>query len=154
MTVFVHEMLSALADRGFKTQWVSLSAASVGSPQRRRRIFMLAKRGSALAVKFGPALPRGASGVLANAPAADVRLDARLPWLRERRGLDFNSGRPPAIEWMMSAEQYKHDRHRLKLLGNAIVPLQANLAARIMASSWAPGDGKGWAPGGGKGWGP
>ena len=100
---------------------------------------MLAKRGSALAVKFGPALPR------------DVRLDARLPWLRERRGLDFNSGRPPVTEWMMSAEQYKHDWHRLKLLGNAVVPLQANLAARIMASSWAPGDGKGWAPGGGKG---
>ena len=95
---------------------------------------MLAKRSSALAVKFGPALPRGASGVFANAPAADVWLDARLPWLCERRGLDFNSGRPPAIEWMMSAEQYKHDRHRLKLLGNAVVPLQANLAARILAS--------------------
>ena len=54
----------------------------------------------------------------------------------------------------MSAEQYKHDRHRLKLLGNAVVPLQADLAARILASSWAPGDGKGWAPVGGKGWGP
>ena len=101
---------------------------------------MLAKRSSALAVKFGPALPHGASGVSANAPAADVRLDARLPWLRGRRGLAFNSGRPPAIEWMMSAEQYQHDR-------------QANLAARILAS-WAPGGGKGWASGSGKGWGP
>ena len=114
---------------------------------------MLAKRGSALAVKFGPALPHGASGVSANAPAADVRLDARLPWLRERRGLAFNSGRPPAIEWVMSAEQYKHDRHRLKLLGNGVVPLQAKFAARIMAS-WAPGGGKGWASSSGKGWGP
>ena len=54
----------------------------------------------------------------------------------------------------MSAEQYNHDRHRLKLLGNAVVPLQANFAARILECSWAPGDGKGWAPGGGKGWGP
>ena len=60
MTEFWGEMLGALADLGFQTQWVSLSAASVGSPQRRRRIFMLAKRGSALAVKFGPALPPGA----------------------------------------------------------------------------------------------
>ena len=34
----------------------------------------------------------------------------------------------------MSAEQYKHDRHRLKLLGNAVVPQQANLAARILTS--------------------
>ena len=39
---------------------------------------MIAKRGSALAVKFGPALPRGASGVSADAPAADVQLDARF----------------------------------------------------------------------------
>ena len=59
---------------------------------------MLANRGSVLAVKFGPALPRGASGVSADAPAADVWLDARLPWLRERRGLAVHSGRPPAIE--------------------------------------------------------
>ena len=63
MIEFWDEMLGTLADLGFKIQWVSLSAASVGSPQRRRRIVMLAKRSSALAVKFGPALPRGASGV-------------------------------------------------------------------------------------------
>ena len=121
MTDFWHALMGELAKLGFQIAWISLSAHHVGSPQRRRRVFLLAKRGSALAVPFGPALPRGPSGVFA---------DAQLPFLQKNKGLRFNAGRPPKSDWMTS----KWERNRLRMLGNAVVPLQANLAARILSS--------------------
>jgi len=121
MTDFSHALMGELAKLGFQIAWISLSAHHVGSPQRRRRMFLLAKRGSALAVPFGPALPRGPSGVL---------VDARLPFLQKNKGLRFNAGRPPKSEWMTS----EWEPERLRMLGNAVVPLQANLAARILSS--------------------
>ena len=125
MEQFWRAVLLELTELGFQIEWVSLSGTHVGSPQRRRRVFLLARRGAALLTPFGPSLPRGPSGVSA---------DAQLPFLRLNKGLHFNAGRPAAREWMMSKEQYRQECHRLKMIGNAVIPLQANLAARILSS--------------------
>ena len=70
MTEFWEAVLRDLLKLGFVTTWVSLSATHTGSPQRRRRVFLLARRGPGLETPKGPALPRRASG---------VSPDARLP---------------------------------------------------------------------------
>jgi site-specific DNA-cytosine methylase len=88
MTDFSHAWTGELAKLDFQIAWISLSAHHVGSPQRRRRVFLLAKRGSALAAPFGPALPRWPSGVFA---------DARLPFLQKNKGLRFNGGGHPRV---------------------------------------------------------
>ena len=122
---FWKAVLSALTELGFQIEWVSLSGTHVGCPQRRRRVFFLARRGAALLTPFGPSLPRGPSGVSA---------DAQLPCLLVNKGLYFNAGRPAVGEWMMSKEKCRQECHRLKMIGNAVIPLQANLAARILSS--------------------
>ena len=125
MREFWEAVFRELSGLGFQIEWASLSATHVGSPQRRRRIFLLARRDSAAAVPPAPALPRGPSG---------VSTDALLPLLLRHQGLNFNSGRPPPNEWMMSRVEYQRNRHRLHMLGNAVIPLQAYLAARILSS--------------------
>ena len=125
MTVFWKAVLCELLKLGFVTTWVSLSATHIGSPQRRRRVFMLARRGPGLETPIGPALPRRASGVSA---------DARLPSVCHQKGIAFNFGRPPPSQWMVTHDVYMQNRHRLKMLGNAVIPLQAHLAARILST--------------------
>ena len=93
MTVCWEAMLSALSELGFKTQWVSLSVASVGSPQRRRGLFVIAKRGRSLAVMSPPVLAYEAAGVLADGPASDARLELSfaLAVRAERLGFQFRA---------------------------------------------------------------
>jgi site-specific DNA-cytosine methylase len=125
MREFWEAVFRELSGLGFQIEWASLSATHVGSPQRRRRIFLLARHDSAVAVPCAPPLPRRPSGVIT---------DARLPFLLRHQGLSFNSGRPSAGEWMMSPEEYRQQRHGLLMLGNAVIPLHASLAARILSS--------------------
>ena len=74
---------------------------------------------------FAPPFAQGLSGVFADPQSAFI-------W--QHKGLQFNSGRPSTKEWMTSLSQYRQECHRLKMLGNAVIPLQANIAARILSS--------------------
>ena len=74
---------------------------------------------------FAPPFAQGLSGVYA---------DPQSAFIGQHKGLQFNSGRPSTKEWMTSLSQYKQECHRLKMLGNAVIPLQANIAARILSS--------------------
>ena len=122
---FWEAVLVALMNLDFQIEWVSLSGTHAGSPQRRRRVFLLARRGEALLTPFAPPFARGLSGVFA---------DPQSAFIGQHKGLQFNSGRPSTKEWMTSLSQYRRECHRLKMLGNAVIPQQANIAAQILSS--------------------
>ena len=107
------ELVHWLARVGYKCRWVGLPASAAGSPQGRRRLFLLAWRGSFV---FVPPL------------------DGELPSLvRAEAGLSFNGGRPPPSSWMAPFREYVWARAPLELLGNAVVPLQAAVAVHILS---------------------
>ena len=113
MTQFRDAVFAAFSAVGFEIQWASLAGTNVGSPQRRRRIFLLARRNSSPIVPFGPPLPQGPLGEFTNARPSSEFTDARLPFFREHQGLKFNLGRPPESDWMMTREDYAKNQHRL-----------------------------------------
>jgi len=70
-------MLASLSDLGYAVEWRVVNAADYGFPQRRRRVFIVARRSNALAEKHGPEL-LFRSGVLARAFAVVQPPDDRL----------------------------------------------------------------------------
>ena len=65
-------------------------------------------------------------------PPQGDRIQAQI---RQELGLDFNGGRPHPKHWMVGME-YKTDRATqpaLEALGLSVVPLQAMLAASLLA---------------------
>jgi len=124
-------VLDAFLERGFSVRWVSLPATAVGCPQERRRWFLLAKRGAAGLHSFATPLPLNmmdAPGVSAGRPR--VRQPAGSS------GLQFNSGRPAPGGSLAARREYRDLRERLCMLGNAVVPQQARLAARLLSTDW------------------
>ena len=107
-------LFDVLAVRGFALRWCTVSASNVGAPQRRARWFALAQRGDDVEQR------------------ADRLPDVFLPPLADQSGVNFNGGRPPPGRWLLPKEEYSQVCERLKLLGNAVVPLQAHLAARLL----------------------
>ncbi len=91
-------LFSALAKRGFQVRWVSLSAGNVGSPQRRRRIFLLAVRGKFTFSSFADPFSQEEYGRS----------------LVGQTGIEFNCrGRPAATSWMIDAALYGSCKARL-----------------------------------------
>ena len=82
---FWEAVLVALMNLDFQIEWVSLCGTHAGSPQRRRRVFLLARRGKALSTPFAPPFAQGLSGVFA---------DPQSAFIGQHKGLQFNSGRP------------------------------------------------------------
>ena len=108
-------LIKQICEKGFFCKWVSLTAAHAGSPQRRKRWFLFASR--QVGFRF--------------APPAD---DALWGMIRGASGLSFNSGRPPVGEWMCPKSAYPSLKARLGMLGDAVVPLQGVVAARLLAA--------------------
>ncbi len=100
-------LFAELLQRGFELRWVTLAVSQVGLPQRRRRWFLYARRGAHR-----------------DAPLADT-LGSSLPVLPPSP----TSARPPVSEWLRRGRT-PFDRARLRVLGNAVVPLQGFWAAR------------------------
>ena len=139
-------VLDAFLERGFSVRWVSLPATAVGCPQKRTRWFFLARRGEAVHLPLADSLPM---------PAPDVPgVSTGRPRVRcpvQCSGVNFNSGRPDPSCWLVPREDYiersliadaeEHSvyiclRDRLTMLGNAVVPQQARLAAQLVSTEW------------------
>ena len=124
-------VLDAFLDRGFSARWVSLPATAAGCPQRRKRWFVLARRGESAHVPFADSLPLhfpDGLGVSTGRP--------RVHCPAQRSGVNFNSGRPCSACWLAPEEDYSSLRDRLRMLGNAVVPQQARLAAQLLSTDW------------------
>ena len=87
---------------------------NAGAPQRRARWFALAQRGGGVEQR------------------PDALPDGFLPPLAGQSGINFNGGRPPPGRWLLPREEHPRVRERLSMLGNAVVQLQAHLAARLL----------------------
>ncbi len=109
-------LVDALNRCGFLCKWVSLPATAVGCPQRRKRWFLYAARGSAL-----------------GRPLCAPLDEALRTYIPQASGLSFNGGRPPLQKWMLPQVQHAAVRARLEMLGNAVIPLQGILAARLLS---------------------
>ena len=116
-------LFDAFAVRGFALRWCTVSASNVGAPQRRARWFAFAQRGGGLEQR-PDALPDD--------------FERRAQWclfginFDGRSGINFNGGRPPPQRWLLPKEEHPQVCERLNMLGNAVVPLQAQLALRIL----------------------
>ncbi len=111
-------VFEALWARSFQLRWATLDGENVGVRQRRRRFFLLGCRGS-YARRGGP---------------FDDALDGPdMASLLARETDDaFNPpGRPPMENWLSARGHV--DGTRLQMLGDAVIPLQAFLAARLLA---------------------
>lgn len=108
-------VVAGLVDAGYRVDWCILSAADVGAPHRRERVWIVASRRD-VPQRFAPQL------TLADAQRfrADVWPRGGDPELWER---DVPRAHPTAVK---VADRPK----RLKGLGNAIVPQIAELIAR------------------------
>jgi len=107
-------VLSEFLARGFACNWVSLAASQVGAPQRRRRWFLLARRGRYIRISL-----------------TGDRRDAEAPPLPSSP-LQWNGGRPPPSDWL-TASPYSTVREPLAALGNVVVPLQGHWAAILLS---------------------
>ena len=111
-------LLEALWARSFQIRWATVSGENVGVRQRRRRIFLLATR--------GPLARAGPFYFLPEDPALDTLIE------REWDAAFNPPGRPPMHRWLSSAADV--DQARLAMLGDAVIPQQALLAASLFAT--------------------
>ena len=126
-----HVVLDAFLARGFFTRWVSLAATSVGCPQQRTRWFFLARRGKSARLPFADSLllqALDAPGISACRP--------RVSCPAQCSGIHFNFGRPDPSCWLAPTADYRLFANRLRILGNAVVPQQARLAAQLLSTDW------------------
>jgi hypothetical protein len=124
-------VLDAFLERGFSVRWASLPATAAGCPQRRKRWFFLARRGESAHVPFADRLPLQAPDVPG---VSTCRPRVRCP--AQHSGVNFNSGRPDPSCWLAPQEDYSFLQDRLRMLGNAVVPQQARLAAQLLSTEW------------------
>ena len=106
----------SMGSRGFAIKWCVVEASHAGAPQCRLRWFALARRGPASLQLSASPLP-----------------DGRVPDFEMRSGLHFNGGRPRPASWLLPKEDWARVAARLNMLGNAVVPSQAALAAKLLS---------------------
>jgi len=117
-------VLWELSKIGFDAEWQVVSAASVGAPHLRKRVFIVAYRSSLRQSSRGEGLPHN-SNEKAGVGAASERGEDRLltpllepvAWSSEPGSLRMDNGVPNGVD-------------RIKGLGNAVVPQAAAIALR------------------------
>lgn len=115
------EVLRGLADIGYDAEWDCYSAAEVGAPHQRKRIFIYAyPNGNGLETDTNQKKLCGAS-----CNHERTRQFGMLGLEKLRQGLWVREARPVG---MGDGPASKLDKLRLKACGNAVVPLQAGTA--------------------------
>jgi DNA (cytosine-5)-methyltransferase 1 len=104
-------ILRDLARLGYDAEWGCFSAASVGAPHRRNRIFLVAHAGCGNTV-FGELEPHSVDALAES---------LRDHWARE-----------PGLGRLAHGSRPRHYRHRHRMIGNTIVPQVARLVASII----------------------
>lgn len=116
-------VLGTLADLGLDAEWGVFSAAEVGAPHLRRRLFILAADADCDAIRTqrGGGEP-GADSVEPGFDGADGQLARSFshPWRTEPWVCRVADGLPDRVD-------------RLRALGNAVVPATVELAWRTLA---------------------
>jgi len=105
-----------LAAVGYDVEWDCVPAAALGAPHLRARLFLLAH-------------PRGLRGEADDAVQAGWDEPQLHPWWATE----------PAVARMADGVPPRVDGHRLRLLGNAVVPQVAEWVARRLVGSGEPG---------------
>jgi len=132
-------VLADLASLGFDAEWDTLGACCVGAPHRRERMWVLARNADRESESNGP-VDAQASGV--RGLASDAAISRREAWGADGSG-SGDGGRVPGVThggWWSAepnvgrvADGIPDRSHRLRALGNAVVPQQAAAAFRILA---------------------
>jgi DNA (cytosine-5)-methyltransferase 1 len=127
-------VLGDLAALGYDAEWDCISAASVGAPHVRERLFVVAYADGAQ--REGGGVPCGvgsqdadagdACGLGAGVWPEPLRSSRWGSWPRKGGGWDY----PPGVQ--RSADGVPHRMDRLRCLGNAVVPQVAEHVARII----------------------
>jgi DNA (cytosine-5)-methyltransferase 1 len=116
-------VLGALASSGYDAEWESIFASSLGCPQPRERVFLLA-----YAQGFGPQPIHAESGILRKAARDCARF--------ARHGGAINPSDSTRVLWSPESDMVRvadgfPDRvDRINALGNAVVPQIPELIAR------------------------
>jgi len=119
------DVLGTMAEIGYDCQWHCISAAAVGAPHIRDRIFILAYRSSA---RTETGLAGETCQRLRNSKISDYRpYGARGQ--EGRSGVDWWSVEPP-LDRMVHGVSRRVDR--LRCLGNAVVPQVAHVVGQIL----------------------
>ncbi len=146
----LRDVLAGLADLGFDAEWDYFSAAEVGAPHIRRRLFILAhtngepfwlehrrRRGQGRK-ETALALLDGGTGNVADAYGTRLEVgseqSARQQCAPAQRGRAFANPWPVEPDVGRVAYGVPARAHRLRLLGNSCVPQQAALAFRTLAA--------------------
>jgi len=113
-----HVILGALAEIGYDARWTCLPAAATGAPHHRNRWWALAYPHSQSAQDYEPGT-QPSQARQHQRPA----IPAGLPWETESRPHPVVDGDAPRLAY---------DKHAVKALGNAQVPLQAAMAYAML----------------------
>lgn len=137
-------VLRDLAALGFDAEWGCFRASDVGAPHKRERIFILALSPSRIAERWGRGRAREMGdpdhkGLEGRRGPKQRRADSTPPWPPGPKSdgwADYLSrwpGLEPAIRRGPDGIAGWVDRiDRLRALGNAVVPAQAELAFRVL----------------------
>ena len=153
-------VITTLADLGYVGSWNMVSAASVGAPHLRRRLFIVAADADRVGVRskqwWGEAWSRarksvdaGAQGIAADAdgagceecdPAALAGTEGLCPWGPDAGWCGWlpaspvrrvDDGIPEGVD-RPRRRRPAPDRHRIKALGNAVVPQVAEVVGHVV----------------------
>ena len=120
------DVLGDLAELGYDAEWGCVSAASVGAPHLRKRIFIVAHTDEGRCER-----PRASDTRQANAYTQHGHIPGGCGWWEVEPSLDrVADGVPARVD-------------RLRALGNAVVPQVAEwIGRRLMAMSRIPSEGE------------
>ena len=130
----IDTVLGDLAESGYDARWLRLSAADVGAPHRRQRIFILANHSSQQV--GAPRFTRETDGshqTMANAERVR-ELQPQGCESNERRRAGNGDWWSVEPDVGRVAHAVPRRVHRLKALGNAVVPAQARKAWEILTA--------------------
>lgn len=123
------QVLRDLAARGLDAEWTTLAAGHAGAPHARPRLFILAYADCGRLQELGQPVARDLGG--ARGHESDRR-HAFPPQRGSRRRVEPSPGVRRGDDGNVTRLDVSRRRSRLKALGNAVCPQQAEMALRML----------------------